>query len=180
MLHRKAMQLFWASLLELVAQAPIVVYLCIWEIAMAAKAEAERVHVQMANALRSWMHSQKTTDLNASLKGLVQYTSFKQRPKLPVMVEFKDLAKKLLPEAPNGCLGQAVFHTAIIELQKLCPGCLTGTKQQLQFYRSSVNCCCRVLVGVYRKLKWKTPADVREKMLATLPVPTRREVEHGG
>ena len=75
------------------------------------------------------MQRQKTIDLNVSLKGLVQDTSFKVRPKLPVMVEFKDLAKKLLPEAPNGCLGQAVFHTTIIELQKLCPRCLIGTKQ---------------------------------------------------
>ena len=58
------------------------------------------------------MQRQKTIDLNVSLKGLVQYTSFKQRPKLPVMVEFQDLAKKLLPQTPNGCLGQAVFHTA--------------------------------------------------------------------
>ena len=30
---------------------------------------------------------------------------------------------------------------------------------------------------MYRKLKWKTPADVREKMLATVPVSTRREME---
>ena len=30
---------------------------------------------------------------------------------------------------------------------------------------------------MHRKLKWKTPADVREKMLATLPVPNRREVD---